>query len=140
MERFPFILERHLILLHNHITQPEDIRLYTDAAQSVGFGGYYGGRWLASAWPPELSSFFLLPPPSPNSVPGHNRSTPLGARMVKKSHPHLLRQPHSCRLHQQKSLTITRHHAIHPTPHLNLSPSSLHHSRSSHSRPSELHC
>ncbi|XP_030292106.1 uncharacterized protein LOC115592964 [Sparus aurata] len=40
----------------DHVTQPQDIQLYTDAAPSVGFGGYYGGRWFTSAWPPELSS------------------------------------------------------------------------------------
>ena len=39
----------------NRIIQPEDIQLYTDAAPSVGFGGYYSSRWFASAWPPELS-------------------------------------------------------------------------------------
>ena len=38
------------------ITQPEDIQLFTDAAPSTGFGGYYGGRWFASAWPPEFES------------------------------------------------------------------------------------
>uniref|UniRef100_UPI003AAC1141 uncharacterized protein n=1 Tax=Centroberyx gerrardi TaxID=166262 RepID=UPI003AAC1141 len=38
------------------ITQPEDIQLYTDAAPSIGFGGYYGGRWFASAWPSEFKS------------------------------------------------------------------------------------
>ncbi|XP_078026549.1 uncharacterized protein LOC117258356 [Epinephelus lanceolatus] len=40
----------------DYLTQPEDIQLYTDAAPSKGFGGYYGGRWFASAWPPEFSS------------------------------------------------------------------------------------
>ncbi|XP_067451991.1 uncharacterized protein [Thunnus thynnus] len=40
----------------DHLTQPEDIQLYTDAAPSIGFDGYYGGRWFASEWPPEMSS------------------------------------------------------------------------------------
>ncbi|XP_026063506.1 uncharacterized protein LOC113046764 [Carassius auratus] len=40
---------------NDYITQPEDIQLYTDAAPSTGFGGYYGGRWFASEWPPEFS-------------------------------------------------------------------------------------
>ncbi len=31
---------------------PDDIQLFTDAAPSVGFGGYYQGRWFASPWPP----------------------------------------------------------------------------------------
>ncbi|XP_049902504.1 uncharacterized protein LOC126391655 [Epinephelus moara] len=38
------------------ITHPADIQLYTDAAPSVGFGGYYGGRWFAAAWPSEFES------------------------------------------------------------------------------------
>ncbi|XP_049894744.1 uncharacterized protein LOC126386432 [Epinephelus moara] len=38
------------------ITQPEDIQLFTDTAPSTGFGGYYGGRWFASIWPPESRS------------------------------------------------------------------------------------
>nr|XP_033493145.1 uncharacterized protein LOC117263659 [Epinephelus lanceolatus] len=38
------------------ITHPKDIQLYTDAAPSVGFGGYYGERWFAAAWPSEFES------------------------------------------------------------------------------------
>ncbi len=44
---------------NDFITQPEDIQLFTDAAPSIGFGGYYGGKWFSSAWPPEFS--FLNP-------------------------------------------------------------------------------
>ncbi len=33
---------------------PDDIQLFTDAAPSVGFGGYYQGRWFASPWPPQM--------------------------------------------------------------------------------------
>ncbi len=44
---------------NDFITQPEDIQLFTDAAPSIGFGGYYGGKWFSSAWPPEFS--FLDP-------------------------------------------------------------------------------
>lgn len=40
---------------NDYVTQPEDIQLYTDAAPSTGFGGYYSGRWFASEWPPEFS-------------------------------------------------------------------------------------
>ena len=43
------------------ITYPEDIQLFTDAAPSIGFGGYYQGRWFASAWSPE---FLAFTPPS----------------------------------------------------------------------------
>ncbi|KAL0194682.1 hypothetical protein M9458_008254, partial [Cirrhinus mrigala] len=40
---------------NDYVSQPEDIQLYTDAAPSTGFGGYYSGRWFASEWPPEFS-------------------------------------------------------------------------------------
>ncbi|KAG1925038.1 proline and serine-rich protein 1-like [Pimephales promelas] len=36
------------------ISLPLDIKLFTDAAPSDGFGGYYQGRWFASPWPPQL--------------------------------------------------------------------------------------
>ena len=35
-------------------SSPEDLQLFTDAAPSVGFGGYYQGRWFADKWPAEL--------------------------------------------------------------------------------------
>ncbi len=38
------------------LSQPCDISLFTDAAPSTGFGGFYRGRWFASTWPPELSN------------------------------------------------------------------------------------
>ena len=38
------------------LSYPEDINLFTDAAPSVGFGGFYNGTWFAAAWPPELSN------------------------------------------------------------------------------------
>lgn len=33
------------------VLSPDDLQLFTDAAPSVGFGGYYNGRWFASTWP-----------------------------------------------------------------------------------------
>ncbi|KAI2650053.1 Pro-Pol polyprotein [Labeo rohita] len=42
----------------NLISSPIDIPLYIDAAPSVGFGGFFRGRWFASTWPPQLA---LLP-------------------------------------------------------------------------------
>ncbi|XP_056596689.1 uncharacterized protein LOC130414700 [Triplophysa dalaica] len=47
------------------ILNPEDIQLFTDAAPSVGFGGYYQGRWFASTWPPQLQN---LPQSSSSSA------------------------------------------------------------------------
>ncbi|XP_057206534.1 uncharacterized protein LOC130564470 [Triplophysa rosa] len=47
------------------VSLPVDIRLFTDAAPSVGFGGFYQGRWFASTWPPQLTS---LPQPLASSA------------------------------------------------------------------------
>ncbi len=38
------------------LSLPCDISLFTDAAPSTGFGGFYRGRWFASTWPPERSN------------------------------------------------------------------------------------
>ena len=38
-------------------SSPEDLQLFTDAAPSVGYGGYYGGRWFAEEWPEEMKNF-----------------------------------------------------------------------------------
>ncbi|XP_054463932.1 uncharacterized protein LOC129098839 [Anoplopoma fimbria] len=40
----------------DHITKPEDIQLFTDAAPSIGFGGFYGSKWFSAEWPHEFSS------------------------------------------------------------------------------------
>ena len=40
---------------NDYISSPEDINLYTDAAPSVGFGGYYAGRWFSSPWPDDFT-------------------------------------------------------------------------------------
>ncbi|KAG1927366.1 proline-rich protein 36-like [Pimephales promelas] len=40
------------------ISSPLDIQLFTDAAPSVGFGGFYQGRWFASTWPPKYRTRF----------------------------------------------------------------------------------
>ncbi|KAL2080909.1 hypothetical protein ACEWY4_022762 [Coilia grayii] len=49
----------------DHALSPEDLQLYTDAAPSVGFGGYFAGQWFASAWPREM---LLLPPSAASSA------------------------------------------------------------------------
>ncbi|XP_056332077.1 uncharacterized protein LOC130243801 [Danio aesculapii] len=36
------------------ITSPVDISLFTDAAPSVGFGGFYQKHWFASTWPSQM--------------------------------------------------------------------------------------
>ena len=41
---------------NDFLSSPEDLELYTDAAPSVGFGGYYRGRWFAEKWPSEFFS------------------------------------------------------------------------------------
>lgn len=39
---------------NNLVSSPTDIQLYTDAAPSIGFGGFFQGRWFAAPWPPQL--------------------------------------------------------------------------------------
>nr|DAA01994.1 TPA_exp: polyprotein [Danio rerio] len=48
------------------IESPIDIQLYTDAAPSIGFGGYYQGRWFASSWPHQMIE-----------IPPHHQSSAL---------------------------------------------------------------
>jgi hypothetical protein len=36
-------------------TSSDDLVLFTDAASTLGFGGYFQGRWFSSPWPSELS-------------------------------------------------------------------------------------
>ncbi|XP_073685315.1 uncharacterized protein [Garra rufa] len=56
------------LFYNNLISSPIDIQLFTEAAPTTGFGGFYQGRWFASPWPPELqgspqsSAFFELYP------------------------------------------------------------------------------
>ena len=32
------------------------MQLYTDASSTIGFGGFYHGKWFCSPWPDELPS------------------------------------------------------------------------------------
>ncbi|XP_017162018.1 uncharacterized protein LOC103469647 [Poecilia reticulata] len=41
---------------NDFLTYPEDIQLFTDAAPSIGFGGYYKEKWFADTWPLEFKS------------------------------------------------------------------------------------
>ena len=36
------------------VTPSPDLELYTDAASSIGFGGYFNGQWFQGRWPPHL--------------------------------------------------------------------------------------
>ena len=42
------------LLLESSTTPTPDLELYTDAASSVGFGGYFQGKWFQGHWPPHL--------------------------------------------------------------------------------------
>ncbi|XP_058610956.1 uncharacterized protein LOC131526627 [Onychostoma macrolepis] len=44
------------LFYNNLVSSPFDIKLFTDAAPSIGFGGFYQGRWFASPWPSQLQS------------------------------------------------------------------------------------
>ncbi len=40
--------------LHRQWQSNEGIDLFTDAAASIGFGGYFNGKWFHAKWAPEL--------------------------------------------------------------------------------------
>lgn len=40
--------------LDTTVTPSPDIELFTDAASTVGFGGYFDGRWFQGRWPPHM--------------------------------------------------------------------------------------
>ena len=44
----------HSFFLDSYITSSPDLKLYTDAASTVGFGGHFNGRWFQGRWPPHL--------------------------------------------------------------------------------------
>jgi hypothetical protein len=37
----------------------DSLELFTDAAPSVGFGGFFQGQWFAERWPVEFRTFAL---------------------------------------------------------------------------------
>jgi len=40
--------------LDSYITSSPNLELYTDAASTAGFGGYFNVRWFQGRWPPHL--------------------------------------------------------------------------------------
>jgi hypothetical protein len=40
--------------LDSNVTHAADFDLFTDAASTVGFGGFFQGRWFQGAWPDNL--------------------------------------------------------------------------------------
>ena len=42
------------LFLESSTTPTPDLELYTDAAGSVGFGGYFQGKWFQGHWPPHM--------------------------------------------------------------------------------------
>ena len=40
--------------LESSPTPTADLELYTDAAGSIGFGGYLQGKWFQGYWPPHM--------------------------------------------------------------------------------------
>ncbi|XP_068698004.1 uncharacterized protein [Montipora foliosa] len=41
--------------LESSPTPAQHLELYTDAAGSIGFGGYFQGKWFQGRWPPHMS-------------------------------------------------------------------------------------
>ena len=40
--------------LDSRVTSSPDLQLYTDAASTTGFGGFFNGKWFQGKWPPDL--------------------------------------------------------------------------------------
>jgi len=40
--------------LDSWVTFSPDLQLYTDAASTVAFGGFFNGKWFQGRWPPHL--------------------------------------------------------------------------------------
>lgn len=40
--------------LDSRVTSCPDLQLYTDAASTIGFGGFFNGKWFQGRWPPDL--------------------------------------------------------------------------------------
>ena len=41
--------------LNSSATPSPDMELFTDAASTIGFGGYFNGKWFQGRWPPHLA-------------------------------------------------------------------------------------
>lgn len=54
MVNVPYTMELYLFFYNDLVSSPDDIQLFTNAAPSVSFGGFYQGSWFASSWPPQL--------------------------------------------------------------------------------------
>ena len=42
------------LFLDSYVTSSPDLELYTDAASSVGFGGFFNGKWFQGQWSPHI--------------------------------------------------------------------------------------
>ena len=42
------------LFLESSTTPTPDLELYTDAARTMGFGGYFLGKWFQGHWPPHI--------------------------------------------------------------------------------------
>ncbi|XP_076089881.1 uncharacterized protein LOC143061586 [Mytilus galloprovincialis] len=38
----------------SHLTSAADMHLFTDASSTIGFGGFYQGKWFCDTWPKDL--------------------------------------------------------------------------------------
>ncbi|CAG2237187.1 unnamed protein product [Mytilus edulis] len=38
----------------SHLTSAADMHLFTDASSTIGFGGFYQGKWFCDTWPTDL--------------------------------------------------------------------------------------
>ena len=42
------------LFLEEEVTRAADYTLYTDAAATIGYGGFFQNKWFQAMWPPEL--------------------------------------------------------------------------------------
>ena len=45
----------HSFFLNSSVTPSPDMELFTDAASTIGFAGYFNGKWFQGRWPPHLA-------------------------------------------------------------------------------------
>ena len=43
------------LFLEKGVTKAADYTLYTDAAATIGYGGFFQNKWFQAIWPPELA-------------------------------------------------------------------------------------
>lgn len=86
------------------LTSNADMELFRDASSTIGFGGYYKGKWFAEEWPKELKSQNQPPFMASLELYPIVVAAILWEQVEKKENYFLLRQCGSCRYYQKASI------------------------------------